>query len=194
MESGLNYNYFRDYDPSLGRYIESDPIGLKGGLNTFGYVGGSPLIFADLLGLAKVCCRPLDGLFRITGKNHCFAVGNDGKSHSLFPGNRDNVVVGIAISGGDNKDSADAQGTSCFDCPNPFCSPADQDRCMENTRKNYPVGTWGLWRKNSNTFAGTEARSCCKGGVPPGVGNAPGINDSPPSPLPPAPPFSPSGG
>jgi len=33
-ETGLHYNYRRDYDPSTGRYIESDPIGLDGGLNT----------------------------------------------------------------------------------------------------------------------------------------------------------------
>jgi len=39
-ETGLYYNYFRDYDPSIGRYIESDPIGLMGGLNTYTYVGG----------------------------------------------------------------------------------------------------------------------------------------------------------
>ncbi|HCG0913789.1 TPA: RHS repeat domain-containing protein, partial [Pseudomonas aeruginosa] len=36
-ESGLHYNYFRDYDPETGRYVESDPIGLAGGLNTLGY-------------------------------------------------------------------------------------------------------------------------------------------------------------
>jgi len=46
-ESGLHYNYFRDYDPSLGRYGESDPLGLLAGLNTYAYVGGQPLIFVD---------------------------------------------------------------------------------------------------------------------------------------------------
>jgi RHS repeat-associated protein len=46
-ETGLHYNYFRDYNPSTGRYIESDPIGLRGGLNTYGYVGGNPLNAID---------------------------------------------------------------------------------------------------------------------------------------------------
>jgi len=45
----LYYNYHRDYDPSLGRYIQSDPIGLSGGLNTYGYVGANPLMRADPL-------------------------------------------------------------------------------------------------------------------------------------------------
>jgi len=51
-ETGTHYNYFRDnYIPSLGRFGQSDPIGLLGGINTYLYAEGNPLMFVDPWGL-----------------------------------------------------------------------------------------------------------------------------------------------
>jgi uncharacterized protein RhaS with RHS repeats len=50
-ESGLYYNYFRDYDPQVGRFIESDPAGLYGGINTYSYALSNPISLYDPYGL-----------------------------------------------------------------------------------------------------------------------------------------------
>ncbi len=60
-ETGLYYNYFRYYDPGTGRYITSDPIGLDGGLNTYGYAEQNQVLYADPLGLIstlELCKNP----------------------------------------------------------------------------------------------------------------------------------------
>jgi len=50
-ETGLHYNYYRYYDPNLGRYLNVDPIGLYGGINLFAYVLNDPINIVDPLGL-----------------------------------------------------------------------------------------------------------------------------------------------
>ncbi|WP_284208689.1 RHS repeat-associated core domain-containing protein, partial [Chitiniphilus shinanonensis] len=57
-ETGRYYNYFRDYDPRIGRYIQSDPIGLVGGVNTYSYSNGNSITYSDPLGLTS--CNPVD--------------------------------------------------------------------------------------------------------------------------------------
>ncbi|MFL6628889.1 MAG: RHS repeat-associated core domain-containing protein, partial [Vitreoscilla sp.] len=50
-ESGWFYNWHRDYNAALGRYVQSDPVGLNGGVNTYLYVDALPTLEVDALGL-----------------------------------------------------------------------------------------------------------------------------------------------
>ena len=57
VENGLYYNYHRNYAPSTGRYISSDPVGLAGGINTYAYAVSNPIIYLDPSGLKTYLCR-----------------------------------------------------------------------------------------------------------------------------------------
>src|SRR5271154_5080774 len=78
-ETGIYYNYFRDYDPQTGRYLESDPIGLGSGVNTYAYGENNAVMVADQFGLdTAMCTRRLNYVpFRVGPLFHQYVcVGN----------------------------------------------------------------------------------------------------------------------
>lgn len=87
-ETNLHYNYHRDYDPSVGRYVQSDPIGLEGGINTYAYVDGNPVSKTDMLGLWSVT---VGGYLGVGGE---VTFGND-NGNGFITGR-----VGFGIGGG----------------------------------------------------------------------------------------------
>jgi len=63
----LYYNRYRDYDPSTGRYIQADPIGLAGDTNPYVYAGGNPVTGIDPSGLYEVSGHSSEGQFSLIG-------------------------------------------------------------------------------------------------------------------------------
>lgn len=61
IESGLHYNWHRHYDPSIGRYIQPDPLGLVDGPSVYAYAEGNPLSYTDPDGRCPWCLAALGG-------------------------------------------------------------------------------------------------------------------------------------
>jgi RHS repeat-associated protein len=66
-ETGLMYNYYRDYDPRTGRYLEPDPLGLGGGINPYSYTGNNPISNVDPSGLFSIGPAALEAALKRAG-------------------------------------------------------------------------------------------------------------------------------
>jgi len=88
-ETGLDHNNARDYDPAIGRFVQSDPMGIAGGLNSYVYVNNSPLIGIDVSGLVNLNLFPRDEpiyQFEESTTNHpgLFIVGGHGSPYGIY--------------------------------------------------------------------------------------------------------------
>lgn len=158
-ETGKHYNYHRDFDPSIGRYIESDPIGLKGGLNTFGYVLANPLELTDPKGLDIWQCNR-----RV--KWYLGGVGN----HTYIYDDRNGKCCG-RDDGKDPIASCKEKGPNGGDsCVRIGGSGGQEGRIMSCCQKSANSGGWMPFKNDCHN----SITRCLDGVVPMAGGGAPG--------------------
>jgi RHS repeat-associated protein len=193
-ETNLHYNYFRDYDPSIGRYIQSDPIGLEGGINTYAYAYDNPLSYFDPDGLeVRFLCRPVKGtrvLGRFTEQSHCFVYVICPQERwsltlSLFAQVTSTGLVGqkarrddpTSLTNEDNPHSNRVNYRKTITPTSPNCDCAFEKNVLNRFTQAPDDLVYGLFFSNSNTFAQYLVTSPSFGmALPPNVpANAPGF-------------------
>jgi len=165
-ESGLYYNRYRDYDGTNARFIQNDPIGLRGGINTYGFSNNNPVIFSDPFGLKTYMCKkPLD------------AMGGDGTrsgpdiwGNPLYHQYICTKVGGVTVCGGqDRKSGAYGPGKPSNDVYiEKRCTEAEPDNtCIESCLQKKFSGSrpyYGLVGPGTNCQEwADDALSDCRG-------------------------------
>ncbi|AOL07755.1 hypothetical protein WI95_28290 [Burkholderia contaminans] len=140
-ESGLHYNRHRYYDPQVGRYINQDPIGLMGGLNTYEYAFGNPLTYMDSMGL-----NPAVGCAAGAWAGGPIGCGAGALIGTLVGGVAVTAILSTpgdtAISDNDIRDKAGRKVSAMAETMKPpgNCSPRDQKRMQDEVDRHCKGG------------------------------------------------------
>jgi RHS repeat-associated protein len=107
-ESGLHQNWMRDYDPTTGRYLQADPLGLVDGASVYGYAMQSPMMYTDPRG-ELVWFAP-------------FVIGGIGEGLFAGAGTGLAIALGLAVATtptavGDGTIALPIEGEQCVVCP-----------------------------------------------------------------------------
>ncbi len=142
-ETGLHYNWHRYYDGEIGRYVAEDPIGLRGGINRYGYALANPLKYTDQLGLDVFLCsqpafgipnNPLDHQWLKTDT----AEAGMGGTRGNIPGNQSGDMPGDPVQVTDHTGRSKEKGASCAKVDG-----VDEKKVNDALRIGRPLGRWG---------------------------------------------------
>ena len=185
IETGLHYNWHRFYDPSTGRYISADPIGLFGGLNLYSYANQNPINYIDPWGLqVQVHSRDVGGT--LGSGAHTFVTVKDKygitRTYGSYEvGGKNKVIVNNESDQGPNSLS---RTSSITIAPPPGMSQEQWDNAVNqsgqsrNLTQNQDYELWGGDGGDSSGNCHTTTRGIINdaGGQIPSNYDPPGLN------------------